>query len=74
MSNYQEVNAALSKFATQVPEVGDSKSIAVSEVLAALGTSDAASALKTFETWAENNGMKTMQLTIGVVVLGRHLA
>ena len=74
MPTTAELNNAFSKFTAPIPEVGQSQSIPVTEILAAIGYQDVPQALALFTQWANANGLSVFQLTADVVILGRHLA
>ena len=54
-------------------EIGSCTSVALADILSALGLQDTAAAVTTFKAWAQSRGLMAVQLTLFAMMVGRQL-
>ena len=72
MDSFQSLDAAFPNVLALV--VGACASVQIEDILTALNSQDVMAALATFQNWSQARGLTAVQLTIGVMMVGRHLA
>ena len=71
MTDFQKLDARFNNVLELF--VGQCTSVPIPDIMNTLGIADAASAVNTFKKWGENRGLMAVQLTIEMMMVGRHL-